>query len=86
MLRQLLSILSGVSVFLLLTTAGMSQGDPRFEGKWKLVPEKSSEIGLYSTLSLEIQQSSSATTIIETWGSRPFLPGYAFVEDGRDNQ
>ena len=54
----------------LLPTLGLSKGDPAFNGKWTLIPDKSSEIGLYRTLSLEIQQDSATVTIIQTWGTR----------------
>ena len=46
---------------------GLSQGDPQFNGKWTLNPEKSSEIGLYRTLSLEILQKGATVILTQKW-------------------
>lgn len=44
-----------LSMVLLLPAVIEAQGNTEFNGKWILIPEKSSEIGLYRTLTLEIQ-------------------------------
>lgn len=40
-----------------------------FTGRWKLVPEKSNEISLYKTLSLDISQSGEKLSVIQIWGT-----------------
>ena len=55
---------------ILFPTLAVSQGDPRFDGKWELIREKSTEIDLYRNLTIEIQQSNSTVTIIQKWGTR----------------
>lgn len=66
---------------------GSGQGDPEFYGKWMLIPEKSSEIGLYKTLSIEILQKDSTVTIIQKWGGRrSFTETLILKTGGVDNQ
>lgn len=60
-------------IVILLPTLCLSEGSPNFTGKWTLIPEKSSEIGLYRSLFIEFQQKGSAITIIQKWGSRRSL-------------
>jgi len=55
---------------LFLPAMSTGKGNPNFTGQWKLIPEKSSEIGLYRTLSIDFQQKGSTVTIIEKWGTR----------------
>ena len=69
-------------ITLLLPTLGISEGDPGFNGKWTLIQKKSSEIGLYRTLSLEIQQDVSTVTIIQTWGTRRSFKDTLIVKTG----
>ncbi len=60
-------------IIVLLPTFAITQSNPEFTGKWILIPEKSSEIGLYGTLSIDIQQTDTSVTIIQKWGtSRSF--------------
>jgi len=56
-------------IVLLLPTLSISQGDIEFNGRWSLIPEKSTEIDLFGTLSLEIQHNASTVTIIQTFGT-----------------
>ncbi len=56
-----------------LATVTWGQGDPEFNGKWRLVPAKSSEIDLYGTLSLEFQQQEAELTLMQTWGTNRFF-------------
>lgn len=53
---------------LAVTTLASAQIDQSFIGSWKYVPEKSTEIDLYGTLSVEIQQHGAAVTLIQNWG------------------
>ena len=48
--------------YLFVYCAGFQLGNSQFNGKWTLIAEKSSEIGLYSKLALEIQW--EGTTVI----------------------
>ena len=63
-----------IALFLLLIPVfSFSQGNPNFNGQWTLLPEKSSEIGLYNTLSIDFKQEAEYVTIIQKWGtSRSF--------------
>lgn len=45
-----------------------SANPAEMNGEWVLLPQKSSEIGLYNTLSLIIQQSGNELTLIQKWG------------------
>lgn len=61
-----------LSILALAATA-FGQGNPEFDGKWRLIPAKSSEIGLYGTLSLEFQQHETTVTLIQNWGTPRFF-------------
>ncbi len=63
-------------MLLSLSTVAMSQGDQDFFGEWSLVPEKSSEIALYGTLSLNFQKQGSNIMLIQKWGARRSFCGY----------
>jgi hypothetical protein len=64
-----------------------SQGDPQFDGQWTLIPEKSSEIGLYNTLSLEIQQKGTTVILAQKWGtSRSFEERLTLETGGKSNR
>lgn len=66
---------------------GLSQGDPQFNGKWTLNPEKSSEIGLYRTLSLEILQKGATVILTQKWGtSRSFEESLILKTGGETNR
>ncbi len=69
MSKHLSSLLVVTIAALMRASSAVGQGDPQFNDQWKLIPELSSEIGLYGTLALEIQQKGPAVTIIETWGT-----------------
>ena len=55
---------------LLLPALVWSQGNPDFDGTWKLIREKSSEISLYRTLTLDLQQQGDNLTLVRKWGTR----------------
>ena len=59
-----------VLIFWLAPLLTFSAGDPAFNGQWHLIPDQSTEIDLYGTLSLEIQQHATDLTLIQKWGSR----------------
>jgi len=48
----------------------VSQENIKFNGKWKILTEKSSEIDLYKYLSIEFQQNKQTLTLIQSWGGR----------------
>lgn len=56
-----------LSAFLAATS--FADGDQAFNGKWTLLPLKSSEMDLFKTSSMEISLDGSTVTIIFTWGS-----------------
>jgi hypothetical protein len=45
-----------------------SEGSAAFNGRWELIPHKSTEIDLYGTFSLEFRQAPGSLTVITTWG------------------
>jgi hypothetical protein len=55
--------------FLALTSIGAAQIDPSFIGSWKYLPEKSTEIDLYNTMSVQIQQRGGGILFIHQWGA-----------------
>lgn len=65
-------LFSGFSRLLLgVILVGAARGaetPPDFNGKWTLLPEKSSPIELYETVALEISQHGDDVTILQTWG------------------
>lgn len=52
----------------LFSPALRAQTAPGLEGEWKMVPERSSEIGLFTTVSLNIASSKDSITVIQQWG------------------
>ncbi len=77
----------GLMILLSLPVLAISQGDSGFNGKWALIPGRSTEIDLYGTLSLVIQQNASTVTIIQTWGiGRSFTDTLALRTGGAINQ
>ncbi len=57
-------------VVLGLTASAVAGDKSPLEGKWTLLPQKSSEIGLFRTLSVELHGDGSTVTIIQKWGGR----------------
>ena len=45
-------------------------GNPAFNGKWTLIPHKSSQISLYRMLSVQFQVEKKQVTIVQKWGTR----------------
>lgn len=63
-LNLLLFLLAGLPLL------AMGKAKPEIYGEWKLVPESSSQVMLYNTVSLRIQSEGSHVKIIRTWGTR----------------
>ncbi len=57
-----------LSFLILFPLVSSSRGSVGLNGRWEIVPQKSTEIDLYGTLALEIRQSGSSVTVITTWG------------------
>ncbi len=61
----------GILLFLFVLSSiatGFGQTEQNILGKWTLLPDKSSSIGLYKSLNVEIQQKGDKLTIIQQWG------------------
>ena len=69
-MNKLRLILSALVLIVLLPGLGLAKGNSHFNGKWELIPKKSSEISLYRTLSLDIQTHGTSVRIIQQWGNR----------------
>jgi hypothetical protein len=60
-----------------------AQGNPMFDGRWEMIPHKSTDIDLYGTLGVEIRQSGNRVTVINTWGKgRSFRDSLPLVIGG----
>ncbi len=53
----------------LLTSAFAHAGESTLVGSWQLIPEKSTDIDLYGTLSIDIRTDGSRLVLIRTWGA-----------------
>jgi hypothetical protein len=56
-------------VALLTLPALVPAAEKGLEGNWKLIPEKSTDIDLYGTLSIDIRTDGPRLVVIRTWGS-----------------
>ncbi len=80
MTRKIVSVLM---LFILLPGAALSQVNTNFNGQWTLLPEKSSEIGLYGTLSIDFTVKDQSVRLIQKWGtSRSFSDTIEIATDG----
>lgn len=61
--------IAALSLVLLIPGRGTAQTDSTVVGSWELVPEKSTEIDLYATLSVTITRKGSAVEIVRKFGS-----------------
>jgi hypothetical protein len=57
-----------LTFLLSLPLLSLAQGKTGFNGKWEMIPQKSTEIDLYGTLSVEIRQTGNTVTVINAWG------------------
>ncbi len=60
-------MLLAILVFICATSICIAQS-PQFEGEWKMLPERSSEIDLYSSVALRIGLTPDRVTLVQTWG------------------
>jgi len=87
-LKALMILAARVSSLLLMSCAvslspSFAQGNPGFNGRWEMVPHKSTDIDLYGTLTVSIQQSGTFVTVINTWGKgRSFNDSLRVTTDG----
>ncbi len=74
-----------VTIFLLLTfSLLLAQESSNIWGKWNLIPEKSSEIALYRTLSVTFEKAGSNIRLIQRWGTRrSFVDTLLFSANGK---
>jgi hypothetical protein len=79
-------IVISILLVLMWSTVSLGQGDPGFNGKWILEPERSTEIDLYGALCVEIQESSPIVTVVHTWGTgRSYNDSLVLRTDGSIN-
>jgi hypothetical protein len=86
--------ISRVSIVLLLAFATLlaapafvSAADKGVEGSWKLIPEKSTDIDLYETLSIDIRSDGPRLVLIRTWGAgRSFRDSLSLAVGGAVNR
>ncbi len=72
-------------MLLFVLTPLIARTQTSITGQWVLIPEKSAEIGLYETLSIEIMQNASQWTLIQKWGAqRSYFDTLEFIPDGRE--
>ncbi|MCK5740558.1 hypothetical protein KAH55_15320, partial [bacterium] len=57
-------------IVLFISSACFGTTRTGLNGQWTLLPKKSSDIGLYGVLSLDIRQNGSDLTLIQKWGGR----------------
>jgi len=81
MIKRILIFLSTIIIYSQFT---LSNGNPLFNGKWVLIKEKSSDIDIYGTLSLNIKIKDSKITLIRQFGtSRGFKDSITFSADSK---
>jgi hypothetical protein len=68
--RSIMTINRTAFLFLLfnMPLLSFSQAGSGFNGRWEMIPQKSTEIDLYGTLAVEIRQSAGTVTVINIWG------------------
>ncbi len=72
---------------LLSSTLLLAQPATDFWGEWELIPQASSEISLYGTLSLQLQNHEQGISIIQKWGrGRSFSDTLTLKTDGTANE
>ncbi len=83
MVKRLFGIVCIMVIFLLLSAYISEAGTNDFDGKWNLIKEKSTEIDLYGTLSVEFQINGDQLTLIQKWGGgRSFNDTISLKIDG----
>ncbi len=68
---------------LLRAVPSFAEGDPPIAGRWEMIPQKSSDIDLFGAVGVEIRQTGSSVTVIDTWGkTRSFRDSLTLRPDG----
>ncbi|MDZ7386316.1 MAG: GxGYxYP family putative glycoside hydrolase [candidate division KSB1 bacterium] len=68
---------------LLLNARAFADGNPEFSGTWKLIPDLSTEIDLYATLTIDVTLKENGVLLVQTWGtSRRFVDSLDLRTDG----
>lgn len=70
MSKKLLKTACLMCIFLLFAALAVETQASDFNGKWNLIREKSTEIDLYGTLTLDFQITGDQLTLIQKWGGR----------------
>ncbi|MBC7187564.1 MAG: hypothetical protein H5U38_11065 [Calditrichaeota bacterium] len=82
-MKQFVVVLALVAVFGLAGGTLLAQGNPEFNGTWKLLPELSTEIDLYATLTIDATTKENGILLVQTWGtSRRFVDSLDLRTDG----
>jgi hypothetical protein len=69
---------------MLLISSAIPQPDDSLVGSWELLPDKSTDIDLYKTLTVKIQQTPAGILVVDRWGGdRHFLDSLLLPVDGR---
>jgi hypothetical protein len=72
---------------ILLLPSSVLAGESPLLGSWKLVPEKSTDIDLYGTLSIDIRNDGPKLVLIRTWGAgRSFRDSISLAVGGTVNR
>lgn len=75
------------AIVLIFPSYSIGREGERFSGKWVLIPEKSAEIGLYKTLSLNVRIEGEQVTLSQVWGGgRSFTDILKLKMDGSENK
>jgi len=82
---RILSILFAIA--LIFPSYSTGREEDGFSGKWALIPEKSAEIGLYRTLTLNVRIEGDQVTLSQVWGGgRSFTDTLKLKMDGSENR
>jgi hypothetical protein len=79
-------ILLALAAMMLVPAASLAI-ESTLAGSWKLIPEKSTDIDLYGTLSIDIRNDGARLTVIRTWGAgRSFRDSLSLKVGGSVNR
>ncbi len=78
---------SACLMVVLLLPVSVPAGESALVGSWKLIPEKSTDIDLYGTLSVDIRTDGPRLVLIRTWGAgRSFRDSLSLTVGGAVNR
>ncbi len=84
-LKQIRILIIFLLFFLAASEQGFCQAKLDIFGKWTLIQDKSSSIGLYKSISLEIYQKGDELTLIQQWGrGRSFIDTLIIKTNGKE--